>query len=243
MRGPVHLVFAWLLASPALAGGAASEPVGEGASPKPESGECAAAIGLRVQGHYEGVRDLEARFVQRTRSVVFGSAGGASQEARGVLVFAKPGRMRWSYEAPEPSLVVSDGETLWIHDPVAREVQVLKVGQGFLSGTALQFLLGEGELAASFHLEAERCEPDESGAVSLVLRPREEASYERLELRVDAESGAVRESTVIDLFGNRTEVALAQVRTNSDPPAERFRFEVPPDVRVLTLDGTAEPAP
>ena len=70
---------------------------------------CAVRAVAAVQARYEKVSDLTASFVQESRSVAFGAAGAASS-SRGEVVFAKPGRMRWTYTAPEPSLVVSDGE-------------------------------------------------------------------------------------------------------------------------------------
>jgi outer membrane lipoprotein-sorting protein len=118
-RGLCLLAFALVAASGARADGA-------------ESTDCAKEIAARVQARYDGVEDIEARFTQRSQSVALGRAAQAF-EASGVAVFAKPGRMRWSYETPEPSLVVSDGRTLWIYDPAAREVQEFPVGAGFLS--------------------------------------------------------------------------------------------------------------
>jgi outer membrane lipoprotein carrier protein len=118
--------------------------------------DCAGATTELVQARYEGIRDLEVHFTQRSQSVAF-SGLGQEMQARGVAQFAKPGRMRWSYEEPEPSLVVSDGETLWIYDPTAKEVQEFPVGQGFLSGTAVQFLLGEGRIRETYEVRAEGC--------------------------------------------------------------------------------------
>jgi outer membrane lipoprotein carrier protein len=128
--------------------------------------------------------------------------------------------------------VVSDGKTLWIYDPVAKEVQVLSVGAGFLSGAAIQFLLGEGKLLETFRVTGKGCEGD---PVTLVLHPREPATYERLELAVESASGEIRETEVIDLFGNRTQVVFEGMSTNQDPPATLFRFEPPEGVRVLEL--------
>jgi outer membrane lipoprotein carrier protein len=206
-----------------LATGAAARADGE------EPGACARDVAARVQARYEGIRDLEAHFTQKSHSVAF---SGPAQEmaASGVAIFAKPGRMRWTYDTPEPSVVVSDGHTLWIYDPTAKEVQEFPVGQGFLSGTAVQFLLGEGHLLETFEVSAEGCG---GPAVRLILRPREDASYERLELLVDPRHGDVRETSVIDLFGNRTDVVFESVRTNLGPDASQFRFEPGPDVRVL----------
>jgi outer membrane lipoprotein carrier protein len=219
----------------ALAGVLAASAAARADAPAPA--DCAAAVAGRVQAHYDGVRDLRARFVQTTRSVAFGAEASDAETARGEVAFAKPGRMRWSYEEPEPSLVVSDGETLWIHDPVAREAQVLRVDRGFLSGAALQFLLGDGRLLESFAATAEGCGGAE---VTLELVPRDEATYERLRLAVDPASGEVHRTVVVDLFGNRTEVELRDVRTNQDLAAGLFRFEPPEGTRVLRL---SEPGP
>jgi outer membrane lipoprotein carrier protein len=197
--------------------------------------DCARAVAGRVQSRYDGVQDLEARFTQKSRSVALGRAA-QELEASGVALFAKPGRMRWTYEQPEPSLVVSDGKTLWIYDPTAREAQQFDVGAGFLSGTAVQFLLGEGKILDAFSVRAEGCGGE---TVTLHLTPREETSYESLELRVDPKSGDIRGTAVVDLFGNRTDVAFASVRTNLRPDPARFRFDPEPGVRVLRANEPA----
>ena len=212
-----------------LAGGPAAASAG---GEEEESPGCAEEVALQVQRHYEGVRDLQAEFSQSTHNAVLGDVPGAGAPARGRVVFAKPGRMRWVYESPEPSLVVSDGETLWIYDPTMKEVQVLSVAAGFLSGTAIQFLLGEGKILESFDVGAESCEGEE---VSLELRPKQMASYERLRLRVERASGAILATTVFDLFGNRTEVVFEKMQRNRAPDPALFRFEPSEDDRVLRL--------
>lgn len=191
---------------------------------------CAEAIALRVQGYYEAVRDLEARFEQTSEVVTLGGGSGSTSTSRGRVVFAKPGRMRWSYEEPEKSLVVTDGKTLWTYDPLMKEAQKLEVGQAFLSGAAIQFLLGEGRILDSFAVSSPACE-DEQPQLELV--PLEPASYERLFLRVDRKSGLVEETAVVDLLGNVTRVAFRKVRTNRDPKDETFTFEPPEGTNVI----------
>lgn len=202
-------------------------------------GDCAREVAARVQSRYDGVEDLEARFTQKSRSVAFAGAGQV-MEASGVALFAKPGRMRWTYEKPERSLVVSDGQTLWIYDPAAREVQEYSVGEGFLSGTAVQFLLGEGRILDAFEVRADPCGEE---TVRLFLKPREETSYESLELVVSPKSGDVRGTAVVDLFGNRTDVAFEALKVNQRPDPARFRFVAEPGVRVLRANEQAGPNP
>jgi outer membrane lipoprotein carrier protein len=203
------------------------------AEPTPAAPDCAAAVVARVQARYEGIRSLRARFTQTSQNVGFGDAGGPESEAsRGRVEFAKPGMMRFEYETPEPSLVVADGKTLWIYDPTAKEVQVLPVSQQFLSAAAIQFLLGDGRLTESFHVAAKSCAADRA---ELELRPLEPASYEKMDLVVDPATGWIRETTVVDLLGNRTRVAFQDVEVVDRVDPARFRFEPPPGVRVLTL--------
>jgi len=196
--------------------------------------DCALAITAKVQERYDSVRDLRGRFEQTTDRVALGGAPADALTAKGEVIFAKPGKMRWRYEAPEPSLVVSDGATLWVYDEAAREVQKLPLAQGYLSAAGLQFLLGSGRLADAFAIEAEGCD---QSVVTLALRPKQEAPYESLALHVDRESAVVLETTVVDLFGNRTRVAFSELRENTRVDAKQFRFEPPKGVRVVEVPG------
>ena len=119
---------------------------------------------------------------------------------------------------------MSDGRWLWIYDPLNREVQKLAVGDGYLSGAAIQFLLGEGEILRDFRVTAESC--DESQA-RLVLIPRRPTSYERLRVRADRASGDLLETEIVDLLGNVTRVAFEGIETNLNPAPELFRFVAP----------------
>lgn len=228
--GILLAVLPWIVTPSARANGPGSEP-------PDASGACVQALAERVQRHYESVRDLRARFTQTTHRVSLGSGGMDSPalHASGEATFAKPGKMRWSYEEPEPSLVVSDGTTLWLYDPALEEAQRLEVGQAFLSGAAIQFLLGEGDLLHAFEVSARDCA---SSRPELVLVPREDSTYERLELRVEAATGEVMGTSVVDLFGNVTRVSFTEIRTNQDPAPTTFHFEPPPGTRVLELPGS-----
>jgi len=226
---------AWLVAwvligaltGPARAGGDAA-PAAEGEAVQ----RCAEHAADRVQAHYDALRDMRARFRQTTRSVAFAGGSGEAESAQGEVFFAKPGRMRWVYEGPERHLVVSDGQTLWIYDELAGEVQVLPVGRAFLSGAAVQFLLGKGRLRESFRVEARACD---ARRARLHLTPRKEATYQWLELEVELPGGRILETEVADLFGNRTRVQLSKVRENLGLSADLFHLDPPPGAQVIEI--------
>jgi outer membrane lipoprotein carrier protein len=216
----------------ALAAAGPAVPQEPGAAQAPS---CAEEVAQRVQRHYDGVRDLSAGFEQTTRVATLGAGGEAEpMRATGSVIFAKPGRMRWSYEQPEKSLVVTDGKELWTYDPGLGEAQRLAVQQGFLSGAAMQFLIGEGDILREFAVRARICEAERA---VLELEPRQPTTYERLVLEVAAQSGRVDASEVTDLFGNATRVAFSDVRTNTGPDDDVFRFKPPKGTRVIEIPG------
>lgn len=233
---PRSLLPGLLLALLSAAGGAESAAAG-GAAEAAVS-ECVRQAAERLQERYESVTDLRARFEQESRSVALGGAGGSAL-SKGRVVFAKPGKMRWSYTEPEESLVVSDGRWLWIYDVAAGEAQRYPVAGGWLSAAAVQFLLGEGDLLRDFRVESRSCDEREA---HLVLHPRSPAAYETLTIVADARSGDLRETEVVDLVGNTTRVTFLDVEVNVDPEPELFRFEAPPGVEVTEIHAP-EPTP
>ncbi len=211
----------------------ALEPAHLARADQPPERSCRDAAVAALQQRYQSATDLRADIVQTTRSVAFGDNSSQQMVSKGTVVFAKPGKMRWSYEEPEPSLVISDGETLWIYDPVFREAQKLPVTEGYLSGAAVQFLLGQAETKRDFEISALSCK---AATAELRLRPRKPSSYEKLHVLVNLQTGDLLKTTVFFILGNVTEVAFSNIELNVDPAASLFRFDPPPDVRVIELN-------
>jgi outer membrane lipoprotein-sorting protein len=113
------------------------------------------------------------------------------------------------------------------------------VTAGYLSGAALQFLLGDGDLLEEFDVKVTACTADR---ISLELLPKKDASYELLGLVAARESGDIESTSVVDLFGNRTEIRFEGVAINQSPAASVFEFEVPEGVELIDYAATAKGA-
>ena len=122
-----------------------------------EDARSAEQIVASVQARYEAVRDLRAEFIQRSRIASL----GRDEESRGRVFVKRPGRMRWEYSEPEPLVIALDGDTVRLYTPSERQLQIVPLGVGAFSPTALDFLLGDGDLLASF--EAVRLSDTEQG--------------------------------------------------------------------------------
>jgi outer membrane lipoprotein carrier protein len=200
----------------------------------PESA-CGAGVGdataARIQARYDGIRDIHADFVQTNESATFAGQPMMTPEPKtGRVIFAKPGKMRWTYDLPEPSVVVSNGKLLWIYDVEGKSITRLEVTDGFLSGAALLFLLGDGRIEDSFEVYATECL---TSRVTLELIPKADATYERLGLVAEPSTGRLIATSVLDLFGNLTVISFSETRTNLDPKADTFEMEIPDGVEVI----------
>ncbi|MFB3117740.1 MAG: outer membrane lipoprotein carrier protein LolA [Myxococcota bacterium] len=194
-----------------------------------DDGESAAEVLERLQARYAAIRDFRADFVQTSRVASLGREDVTS----GSVVVERPGRMLWKYKEPDPLVIVLDGDALRIYNPAERQLQIAPVASGAISPTALSFLLGDGVLSKLFG--ARRIRESNRAEIGLKLIPLEDSGFEYLELWLDPASYQLRESVLVDLFGNRTRVRFSAVAENKGVEEEVFSIRVPEDTEVIDL--------
>ena len=180
----------------------------------------------RLQTRYETTRTLTADFRQSVESPTLASP----LESHGTLAFEKPNRMRWDYAAPDPQLIVGDGETLWIYQPGDKQVIKAPLAQAFQAQTPISFLAGLGRVERDFEASLER---DEPARWVLRLVPRKDTGIGTLTLMVRKADATVEEARVTDPLGTTTRIAFANERRNVPLDAALFRFTPPPGVDVV----------
>ena len=185
-----------------------------------------------LQKRYAAVNTITARFQQNYR------APGIEQSESGVFWMKKPGLMRWEYQKPELKLFVADGDETFLYVPADRQVVVRKFSISELHSTPLQFLLGQGNLLASYAASWEaESSPKIQGTLLLRLVPRSaEAEYSHLVVEVDATSFDIRRMVIHERTGNTSEFILTEVATNVKVADKQFNFKVPRGMEVVRLD-------
>lgn len=73
-------------------------------------------ITVALEKHYNRVRTLQARFIQRY------TLGQITRVESGTVYFQKPGKMRWEYDSPEEKLFLSDGSYVYLYVPSEQQV-------------------------------------------------------------------------------------------------------------------------
>src|SRR5262249_50363166 len=71
----------------------------------------------KVQSYYGAPQKLRAKFRQEYTTATFGRTSSSD----GLLRVAKPGKMRWDYDKPEPKYFIADGTTLWVYEPSSKQ--------------------------------------------------------------------------------------------------------------------------
>ncbi|PIQ95481.1 MAG: outer membrane lipoprotein carrier protein LolA [Nitrospinae bacterium CG11_big_fil_rev_8_21_14_0_20_56_8] len=185
-----------------------------------------------IQKRYESVQTFEAKFVQKSYVKMMGK----SQEARGEVKIKKPGKMKWIYTAPDPQVLISNENVLWLYVPEEEQVSKMPLDNVYSSNTPALFLSGKGKLTEAFQVSRVLLDNDK---ITLVMVPNPpDNNLEKMVLYADNKNFQITGSSVYDKLGNRTEILFTDIRVNQEITEDIFEFQIPAGVELL--DFTTE---
>ncbi|CAN5726281.1 outer membrane lipoprotein carrier protein LolA [soil metagenome] len=164
-----------------------------------------------IDAYLRALRTAEGRFRQV-------NPNGSTQAGRFYL--AKPGRIRFDYDAPEGAMVIADGINVGVFDPRSNRNPTRYP----LSRTPLQLLLRE-DLSLREPGMVQGATRDERGTHITAVDPRQ--PQEGRMLMTFAENPvALREWTMTTRAGQRTSVALQEMQTGVALERTLFNIEL-----------------
>lgn len=178
----------------------------------------------------DGVQTLSAKFTQ----VQMDEHGKVLSSSAGKMWLARPGRFRWTYEAPYQQLIVSDGYKIWLYDQDLSQVTV-RPAAGALKGTPAALLSQRTLLNEAFTLE----DGGSEGKLHIIrLKPKsEDSDFKAIMLWLD--NGTPARMQFFDQLGGATDVSFAEIKTNQKPDDALFRFTPPKGTEVIDT-GTGQ---
>jgi outer membrane lipoprotein carrier protein len=173
------------------------------------------------------LRETQTARTPFTQKVV-DKAGRLVQQSRGELVLSRPGKFRWSVDAPYRQLVVGDGERVWIHDEDLNQVVVRRVGAA-LGSTPAALLAGREDAEKAFRWR-------ELGAADGLdwleaVPTAADATFTQIRLGFDGTRLAALALT--DAFGQTTRVEFGAMERNPKLSPDAFRFTPPKGADVI----------
>ncbi|HDZ54904.1 MAG TPA: outer membrane lipoprotein chaperone LolA [Pseudomonas xinjiangensis] len=170
-------------------------------------------------------RTMTADFSQMTLS----SNGANMQDTTGTLEVKRPGMFRWHTNPPLEQELVSNGEKIWLYDPDLEQVTIQQMDQR-LSHTPALLLSGDvSKLEQHFDISW----TEGGNVVDFVLVPKANDSMFDT-LRLSFRDGLINDMQLNDPIGQRTNILFQNVQLNPDIDMDRFTFEIPPGVDVIS---------
>lgn len=160
-----------------------------------------------LSAHYKAVPTMQGEFIQ------FGPKGDQNS---GKFYLARPGKIRFDYEAPSPIEVVSNGKSVAVLN------SKLKTFQSFpLSKTPLKLLLDNKINDTNKSIKSVTIEPD---VTTIVMGDKQLFGNSVITLLFDPKTFDLRQWTIKDPQGKETSVMIFNVQKNKKLSSRLFRF-------------------
>ena len=184
-----------------------------------------------IQKQYQSIRSFSGNFIQSSHRT---DTETGPKKAEGIISFKRPGKMRWIYEAPEEQLLVTNGQTMWLYDPLLENVTIQKL-EKITEGTALSFLLGLGNLQADFiHRGISKNLLIGQDGLILELEPKKStANLAFIQLNVHPETYNLQSIALMDQQNNYRTIQLINMKYNLVIEDIFFEFTVTNDMEVI----------
>lgn len=196
------------------------------------------AAGAQEQGA-TALKDLE-NFVKSTKSgravftqvVTSPAKDGQTPKTKtstGTFEFLRPNRFKFLYKKPFEQAIVSDGQTLWLHDMDLNQVTARKLAQ-VLNGTPAAVIAAAADLKglqADFTLTAL---PEKAGLQWVQAVPKtKEGQLQSITvgLKTTDKGGELAALEILDSFGQRSVMTFSQFEVNPAIAATSFQFKPP----------------
>ena len=184
-----------------------------------------------IQEQYQSIHSFSGRFIQSSYRA---DTETGPKKAEGLVSYKRPGKMRWLYEAPEEQLLVTNGQTMWLYDPLLENVTIQKL-EKITEGTALSFLLGLGNLQADFiHRGISKNLLIGKDGLILELEPKKStANLAFIQLNVHPETYNLQSIALMDQQNNYRTIQLINMKYNLEIEDIFFEFTVTNDMEVI----------
>ncbi|HWR88709.1 MAG TPA: outer-membrane lipoprotein carrier protein LolA, partial [Dissulfurispiraceae bacterium] len=175
----------------------------------------------RIQGAYEGIKDIRGDFVQKSRISDLKRMDTYSGQ-----FFIKASKMRWDFKGDKVQSIYIRGDEIVIYQKMEKQAFKSKFDRSTYGQAPIALLGGFGNIRKEFDVTAKEGK--------LVLKPKMPmGNVVTVEITTSRNEFPIESVTIVDSSSNRVEVRLKNVRTNSGVKDSVFEFTPPEGVTVF----------
>jgi len=172
----------------------------------------------------ESLASLKADFSQKVTDI----NDKVIQSGEGVFALAYPNKFYWHLTQPDESLIVADGQDLWIFNPFAEEVTVMDFADAVEASPIALLVHRDEETWAQYRVN--QVQP-ESGKACYLIKPK---SLENSVVTVTVcfDETQLTDFNLLDEQGNHSQFVLSNQTSVADEEQSLFEFVVPANVDI-----------
>lgn len=163
------------------------------------------------------IKHFSANFSQ----LVIDADGNALQEGAGSLVVSKPNLVHWKTTAPDESLIVSDGKTLWFYDPFVEQASAYTLTNA-IANTPILLLTSQDESMWQNYSVSK------VNTNTFIVHSLDSNSQVKT-LELSFEKNKLTGFVILDASGQLSRFALTDTNFDTVPAEDLFQFTLPAD--------------
>lgn len=202
-----------------------------GGTPLRVSGQEAVSVLERAAERYASLRGFCADFNQTIEVTLLRE----TVESQGELCQLRADNFEMRFTDPPGDRIVADGNDLWVYFPSTDEGQVFRsplAGSEGRFDLHREFLSDPGERYLATLEGRDRI--DGRDVYLLSLRPRVRSPYLQARIWIGVEDALIRRIEILEESESIRTLELTNIRLDPVIAADRFRFDPPPGVQVIT---------
>lgn len=176
---------------------------------------------------------FSANFIQQSTI----KAMNISDTATGIIKVKRPGMMRWEYHSPDPQIIITDGDKLWIYRPEDNQVMVGHAPALFEDGKGAGFLSDMKLLRDKFSVFLDTTEISEKDDYYLRLYPEEQTlDLAAIFLVVDPETYIIKSIVTYNIYEDETRIWMTDYNFDVEFEDDTFDFTIPKGADILEME-------
>ena len=193
----------------------------------------------RMQEHHIGLADLSASFTHTREVPLFDEA----ITAHGRLFFSDPDRLMILYTDPDSSMVLIDGDRIWLHYPRLQQAHRYDIDpESALPGLFLGLHGKLDRMDEKFDVTAEWGRRESGFATDvLILHPKEgtdlSGEVEKIRIVLRRDDSLPVQTEFLEASGDLSRFTLTDFRRNPGLDESIFLFDPPEGTEVFELEG------
>ena len=180
----------------------------------------------RIQKIYGEIKDVQGKFSQTSYIKDLDKI----ERYEGEFFIKKPSSMRWNFSKPRDEEVIIKENDIWIYKKSEKQALKSAFSKDAYNHVPIALLNNFGDLKNDFDIKLIKDD-------TLELTPKRRMGFiNKLLLEINSTDFPVKTFSVFDVYGNKINITIKNVKINSGLEDSIFTFKLQPGVEIFDLN-------